>query len=237
MLKDSIIVNHREFKQALDLYVSLSKKTMAEAINEKMANVAFKAAQYTEPMSSKAEASAKVKAELENLPIKKDAGIKRYGNLKWVGGYKLMNWQRKNSGLHPVGNKKGKHKASGRLKKFIRSRAKSTKYIRIGWSQAAAAFGKKFTRGTFDEALNQRLGGSKPAKPGTIVEAEIYNQAVMYDVRYRPRKTRNPSGAMAVGKPGLIKGIRAEIVNMQQYIFPRLYKIWNGTGSKIVPIK
>lgn len=233
MIKDAVIVNHKEFKQALDLYLRLTKKTMADAINEKMVNVAFKSAQYTEPTGPKSAASAKIRAEIIGLPITKDTGVKRYGDTKFVGGYKLMNWQRKNSGLVPRGNKFGRRSAKGRLRKFISHRAKSAKWIRIGWSQAAQAFGKKFTRGKFDEALNKRLGGGTPAKPASIVEAEIFNNAGRYDVRYKPNKTRNPSGAMEVGKPGLIKGIQAEIKNMYIYIIPRLAKDWYGIKGKI----
>jgi hypothetical protein len=38
---------------------------------------------------------------------------------------------------------------------------------------------------------------------------------------------------MVVGRPGLMKGIQAEIKNMYVYIIPRLAKNWYGIKGKI----
>lgn len=206
---------------------------MAEAINEKMTNIALKSAKFTEPTTSKSAASSRLKHQLTSLPITKDGGKKRSGDTRFVGLYKLMNWQRKNSNLPPVGGKFGKNKATGFSKRFVNSRANSARWIRIGWLHAAKAFKTKPKEPAPNEKTKRKLGGGTPAKPATIVEAEIYNKAGISDIRYRPSRPRTKTGAIEVGQPGLIKGIKAEIQNMYEYIIPRLAKDWYGIKGKI----
>jgi len=231
-----VILNDKEFKDALDLYLRLNKKTMAEAINDKMTGIAYKSAKFTEPTTSKSAASSRIKQQLVSLPITKDGGKKRSGDTRFVGLYKLMNWQRKNSNLAPVGGKFGDNKASGLSKKFVNRRANSARWIRIGWIHAAKALKTKPKESAPNEKTKRQLGGATPAKPATIVEAEIYNKAGIADIRYKPSKPRIKAGAVEVGEPGLIKGIKAEIQNMYEYIIPRLVKDWYGIKSKIKAI-
>jgi hypothetical protein len=93
-----IISNVDSVKQALEAYVKVRNQSVFESVKEKMANIAFKAAQntYYSPQQN-------IRNQLSSLPITKDEGKKRYGNTQWVGLYKLMNWQRKNMGLKTLG--------------------------------------------------------------------------------------------------------------------------------------
>ena len=93
-----IISNVDGVKQALEAYVKVRNQSVFESVKEKMANIAFKAAQntYFSPQQN-------IRNELSSLPITKDGGKKRTGNTQWIGLYKLMNWQRKNMGLVPLG--------------------------------------------------------------------------------------------------------------------------------------
>ena len=96
-----IVSNYPQVQQALQAYVMVRNQAIYDSVKEKMANIAFKAAQntYFSPRD-------KIRAELSSLPITKDNGRKRTGNTQYVGLYKLMNWQRKNMGLIPLGGTK-----------------------------------------------------------------------------------------------------------------------------------
>ena len=86
-----IVSNYPQVQQALEAYVKVRNQAVFDSVKEKMANIAFKAAQntYFAPRD-------KIRAELSSLPITKDNGRKRTGNTQYVGLYKLINWQRKN---------------------------------------------------------------------------------------------------------------------------------------------
>jgi len=96
-----IISNVDAVKQALEAYVKVRNQSVFESVKEKMANIAYKASQntYYSPQEN-------IRKQLSSLPITKDGGKKRTGNTQWVGLYKLMNWQRKNLGLLPLGGSK-----------------------------------------------------------------------------------------------------------------------------------
>lgn len=96
-----IMSNYAQVQKALEDYVKVRNQSVYDSVKEKMANIAFKAAQntYFSPR-------ANIKANLLALPITKDNGKKRTGNTQYVGLYKLINWQRKNMGLDPLGGTK-----------------------------------------------------------------------------------------------------------------------------------
>ena len=96
-----IVSNYSQVQQALEAYVKVRNQAVFDSVKEKMANIAFKAAQNTRHAPRD-----KIRAEISNLPITKDNGRKRTGNTQYVGQYKLMNWQRKNMGLIPLGGTK-----------------------------------------------------------------------------------------------------------------------------------
>lgn len=98
--------NFPAFKKALDLYVRISKKTVFDSVRNAMADVAFEAAANTYHTTKE-----KIDAEFQNLPIKGAETKKRYGDTRFVGQYKIINWERKNKGMMPLGGSKYRTKA------------------------------------------------------------------------------------------------------------------------------
>ena len=191
-----IVSNYPQVQQALEAYVKVRNQAVFDSVKEKMANIAFKAAQntYFAPRD-------KIREEISSLPITKDNGRRRTGNTQYVGQYKLINWQRKNMGLYPLGNsrvRKVRVLASrgpsastkivkkqniprntgpsaglnrfmdGKYKSFLQARARGSKFLRIGWACAAAALGKSFGRGDFGSATLERLSGKAYGGGATI---------------------------------------------------------------------
>jgi len=182
-----IVSNYAQVQKALEDYVKVRNQSVYDSVKEKMANIAFKAAQNTDFAPR-----ATIKAKLLSLPITKDNGRKRTGNTQYVGLYKLINWQRKNMGLDPLGNsrvRKVRVLASrgpsastkivkkqniprntgpsqgvsrfmdGKSKPFVQARMRGSMFLKIGWAAAAAALGKPFEKGDFGSATIQRLTG------------------------------------------------------------------------------
>jgi len=182
-----IVSNYPQVQQALQAYVMVRNQAVYDSVKEKMADIAFKAAQNTRFAPRE-----EIRAKISGLPITKDNGRKRSGNTQYVGQYKLINWQRKNMGLYPLGNsrvRKVKVLASrgpsastrivkkqniprntgpsaglnrfmdGKYKSFLQARARGSKFLRIGWACAAAALGKPFSKGDFGSATLERLSG------------------------------------------------------------------------------
>lgn len=182
-----IVSNYAQVQKALEDYVKVRNQSVYDSVKEKMANIAFKAAQNT-----RSAPRDKIRAEISGLPITKDNGRNRTGNTQYVGQYKLINWQRKNMGLYPLGNSRARKvrvlasrgpSAStkivkkqniprntgpsaglnrfmdGKYKSFLQARARGSKFLRIGWACAAAALGKPFSRGDFGSATIERLTG------------------------------------------------------------------------------
>ena len=182
-----IVSNYPQVQQALEAYVKVRNQAVFDSVKEKMANIAFKAAQntYFAPRAT-------IKASLLSLPITKDNGKNRTGNTQYVGLYKLINWQRKNMGLDPLGNssvRKVRVLASrgpsastkivrkqniprntgpsqgvarfmdGKSKPFVKARMRGSKFLRIGWAAAAAVLGKPFNKGDFGSSTIERLTG------------------------------------------------------------------------------
>lgn len=165
--------------KAIEDYKGVVKMDADAAARKKMGDIAFRAAKNTAYTSKEI-----IRSEISNLPITKDGGIKRYGDTKYVGQYKLINWERKNKGLRPLGNsrirkvkidgkiKKIKNRVhakgpsmpasnfmDGKYKKFIQSRIRSIKFLRAAWGVAAAFFKKPFERGDFGPDALSRFSG------------------------------------------------------------------------------
>ena len=100
-MEAGITANFPAFKKALDLYVRVSKKTVFDAVKGAMGDVAFKAAESTYHTTKEA-----IDAEFQNLPIKGREDRPRKGDTKYVGQYKIINWERKNKGMMPLGGSK-----------------------------------------------------------------------------------------------------------------------------------
>lgn len=99
MAQSGILTNIQAVQDALRVYGKVVRIEADKAIKNKMADIAFAAAKNT-----KFADRAAIRAELSTLPNTKDGGRKRYGNTQYVGQYKLINWERKQKGLDPLGN-------------------------------------------------------------------------------------------------------------------------------------
>lgn len=184
-----IISNIPQFQQALREYVRVRNQSTYLSVREKMANIAFKAAQFTEFADKN-----KIRSDITNAPSLGPSS----GKSSFIGQYKIINWERKNKGLLPLGNtskptigmkfikktKKDFGLGSGALKStsyktkaikgsrsgnymdnkykaFIQARVRSSKWLRIGWALAAAKLGKPFSKGDFGEGTLARLDGKQ----------------------------------------------------------------------------
>lgn len=199
-----IVSNIPQLQQALREYVKVRNQSTYLSVREKMANIAFKAAQFTE-FSDK----EKIRSNISNAPA---LGISS-GKSPFIGQYKIINWERKNKGLRPLGNtshpvvgmkfsktskkdfglgsgafkttayktKAIKSKRSGmymdgKYKRFIQARIRSSKWLRIGWALAAAKLGKPFSKGDFGEGTLARLDG-KAYGGGASIKKETGSKA------------------------------------------------------------
>jgi len=230
--QSGITSNWPQVQQALDAYVKVRNASTYDSVLEKMQNIAFKAAQFTEFSPRE-----KIAASLQNLP---NVGPTT-GNSKWVGLYKVINWQRKLTGQHPLGGgrpriqrkmvkggifpatfrKKARGdkelKMAGKTRGFIKRRTFSSKWLRIGWALAADKLGKPFGRGDFGEATKARLSGKaygggaeiKIAGAGKF-EFEIFNGVGVFDHRYRPPgKVADFGGKLPIRPSNQIAAARA----------------------------
>ena len=100
-MTSGIATNIDELKEALLVYQNVVRVEATKALYNKMGDVAFAAAEntyFTTP--------DKIRKSISGLPIKNDSGIRRYGDTKYVGQYKLINWIRKQRGQIPLGGSK-----------------------------------------------------------------------------------------------------------------------------------
>lgn len=252
--------NIPQLQEWLKEYVKVRNQTVYESVLEKMRNIAFKAWEntyFSDP--------SKIRAQLSNLPVTKESG-QRKGGTQYVGLYKLINWERKNKQLHPLGGSRPKIKGKkifrvrqtmpkqkymqGRYKKFLQARSQSARWIRLGWMAALKSLGIEKTRGKNwgggeDETLSRIMGkpyggGSRIVKfrPGST-EFMIYNGVGVFDHRYRPVKTRPDSDvqkARILQQAGLNRAIAEEIKNMFDLIKKRTKGIWEGKTIKVEPM-
>lgn len=180
MATAGIQTNIAAVQEAIKLYGLMVKKDADKGIRKKMGDIAFQAGANTYHTEKD-----KLRSEISSLPITKDGGRKRYGNTQYVGQYKLINWERKQKGLLPLGGskfrklfqqgktikKRNQVRATlgpslranpfmdGKYKSFIQSRVRSIKFIRAAWGVAAQFFGKPFTRGDFGPNALARFSG------------------------------------------------------------------------------
>lgn len=281
-MESGVTANFPAFKKALDLYVRISRKTVFEAVRNKMADVAFEAAANTYHTTKE-----KIDAEFQNLPIRGTETKARTGDTKFVGQYKIINWERKNKGLMPLGGSKfrktgvfrrsvrrdedGEIKSinyiekrkrlkarsagpamrasafmDGKYRKFLQSRKRSVKWLRIGWAAAAEMMGKPFRRGDFGSAVIQRIiglkygGGSVRPLNENITEFTIFNNTGRFDTRYDPARPRNANDiarADAIMTKGLELGIQKVIYDPKKglapYIAQRLKRLWDSPTNII----
>jgi hypothetical protein len=105
-MEAGITTNFPAFKKALDLYVRVSRKAVFDSVRNAMADVAFEAAANTYNTTKE-----QIDKQFQSLPIKGEEKGRRYGDTRFVGQYKIINWERKNKGMMPLGGSKFRTKA------------------------------------------------------------------------------------------------------------------------------
>lgn len=199
---DVKLFESQKFNDVLKLYVLAQRKELADSINHIAKNVAFRASQFTEPSGSKSAAMAKIKSSLENLPITKDNGRKRTGNTRLVGVMKLMNWQRKNSGLKPVGG--GKFKKTGTFRRVVK-RDEDGEITSISYRESRKRIGKGgtlFADGKLRKFLNRRAAGAKFTKIGWLASVDKFTKGSASTRDGFSSRTANLVGDAKLAVPG-----------------------------------
>jgi len=252
-----IVSNIPELQEWIKAYAVAKNKSIYDATLKRMKNIAYKAWKFTR----NAEPSA-IKGQLSNLPITKDNKT-RNSPSQWVGLYKLINWERKNKGLIALGGSRrrirGKKKyvvrqtrpqafhMQGKTRGFLAARARSARWLRLGWMAALNSMGVSGTRGqhfgggeeaTLDRITGKAYGGGSQIKkigPGNT-EFMIYNGVGVLDHRYKPVRERSSSDvarARAVQEEGLNKAIQEEISDIYKHIKNNIKAIWDGKEVKV----
>jgi hypothetical protein len=163
-----VLTNIDELNEALAIYQKVVKVEASEAVRNKMADIAFRASQNTDftPRDS-------IRSQLSNLPITKDGGKKRSGNTKYVGLYKLINWQRKLNGLLPAGGSKYRMKNITKPGSMVYQERRVKNQIRgSGPSQRI----NPFMDGKYKAFLKVRSSSSKFIRVAWGVAADFYGK-------------------------------------------------------------
>ena len=240
------LLNVQRLRDALQDYSIISRKSMGQAINNALGDIALTAIRTTYKSNA-----PKIEAELTRVMDSGPKYIVKRG-LKAGGGtfrrkiktrlrqktldapIKLANWIMKNQGLPPLGNTKigipgmGFGKSSGKqgtigkiAKNLVAARKRSVQFLAVGWAAAARVFGKRPSKGDFGEKTIQRLGGGvKAQEDKSLTEGVIFNNTGTRDIRYFPVKRRSPSGISKIGMPGLMAAMEEVLNDPRRGIIP-----------------
>jgi hypothetical protein len=166
------LLNQAKFMHKLQQYQQVSKKNMADVINQKLGDVAVTAIGTTYRTNTAQIASElqRVESQVVTKKVFKPFGLTKSGKVKkrkigeyavgfkaksvsYAGTYKLVNWLLKNRGLPTLGKTKlgtgglGMGNTPGTIgalaRRLVAGRKRSVNYIRNGWAAAAAVFGKR----------------------------------------------------------------------------------------------
>jgi len=208
-----IVSNYPQVQQALQAYVMVRNQAVYDSVKEKMANIAFKASQntYFSPREQ-------IKNNLSTLPITKDNGRNRTGNTQFVGLYKLINWQRKNMGLYPLGNSRV------RKVKVLASRgpSASTRIVKkqnIPRNTGPSAGLNRFMDGKYKSFIQARARGSKFLRIGWACAAAMLGKPFGRG-DFGPATLERLSGKAYGGGATITKLAPGSTE----------FKIWNGAG-------
>ena len=139
---------------------------------------------------------------MENLPITKDNGRKRTGDTRLVGAMKLMNWQRKNSGLKPVGG--GKFKKTGTFRRVVK-RDEDGEITSISYRESRKRIGKGgtlFATGKLRKFLNRRASGAKFTRIGWLASVDKFTKNTASSREGFSSRTTNLIGDAKLAVPG-----------------------------------
>jgi len=207
-------------KNAIKLYGLVVKKDADIAIKKKMGDIAFQAAANTYYGEKE-----KLRAEISGLPITKDGGRKRYGNTQYVGQYKLINWERKQKGLLPLGNsrtrgtgiftKRIKRDEDGEITSISYAERKRKNTVRAGGPMLRA---NPFMDGKYKSFIQSRIRSIKFIRAAWGVAAQFFGKSF----------TRGDFGPNALARFSGLQYGGAEIKPIGDSITE--YSMFNGAG-------
>lgn len=209
----TIKVDTREFQRALKQYREVSRRGLAEDINQKAYSVMISAVALTK-RGSKQNVRAYMHSASRKNPDVEVAPI-------------LINWFRGGGGRY--------HKAVGRgpglygqemrekVSEYIRQQADSINFLRAGWLSAVAIFARAIGKAPGQNATKflarfgfGKYGGAEIAKPGFNPTASFYNMAFS-------RWTSTKDG-VRFAEEGLAKSIAQEVRRIGEYIAGKMQK-------------
>lgn len=170
MAQSGILTNIQAVQDALRVYGLVVKKETDLAIRNKMGDIALRAAKNTYFRDG-----GVIRSQLSNLPITKDGGKARTGATQWVGLYKLINWERKQKGMFPLGNSRFR-----KVKKFSikgpMAMMKEVKKRNIPRNMGPAAATERFMDGRTKKFLQARQRSSKWLRVGWAKAAIFFGK-------------------------------------------------------------
>jgi len=222
-----IKIDSRAFQVALQKYMAVSKRSLAEVINQKSYSIALAATSLTHRA-----AKAKIRADLTsaakgaNAPL---AAVIINSYLK-KGGAKGDRWA-KNIGK-PVGKGLYGKEMAEAVKVFISKSQAAASYVRSGWLPSVALFakaiGKTPGRNAAKWAKKTDIGGGEKAKPGLNPTSKFWNQAGAKD-EFTTKKEA-PKHALS----GLKLAIDQEVRRMGEYLTRKLQKDANQIVNRFL---
>ncbi len=202
MNRSELRIDGSEFQRALVEYLKLTKKTEAEALNQKAYSVNIVAAGATAKQT--AAGISAIMAE----DVQGKAG--RSGPRSAL----IVNATRGSQGLPGLYGQRMKEEAD----KLTRSRRGHVAFLASGWLPAvaiyAAAIGKavgKAAARRLEKFSGGKIGGAVPAKEGFTPKAEFWNEAGALE-------THNAAGAQSMAEAGLQEGLNKATADMNTYL-------------------
>lgn len=197
-------VDTREFSRTLKKYMSVSKRSLAEAINQKGFSVSINAVRFTRRADKK-----QIAHTLRQVANERGAPL---------AALIINNGAKKGSASKPWYY--GADMAEA-IKKLIEKRQRAVNFLRAGWLPAVTVFASAIGKTPTKNAVKfiQRYGihgGATKARPGIKVFAELWNMAFNH-------KTGTENG-MQFAEKGLAFAMAKEAASMKRHIEKELRK-------------
>lgn len=197
-------VDTREFDRALMQYVLTTSKTLADAINHKAGQVAFRAYSLT-PKGDRNKIAAELGATYEAVIGKRGKALKRKKLAVATDGRAraLLIAQLKRRGIL-----RSAKDVSAMVSRFVSKRVSSVSFFRAGWIPAIRALAKG---AMFERRRGRPTGRATRAKDSLSPVAEIENNSTP------PERVQMPAVSAFMEK-ALGSAFRQETADMEQYI-------------------
>lgn len=219
-------IDTREFARAMQEYVKVSKRTIAEAMNTKAFHIALGATNTTEKANA-AEIEAQLGAigyNMKQITRGKNAGKYRKAGMivsQNSLAERIIRARRSRLGIAQP----GADEIGPIVERFIKARLRSVAFLKSGWLDAVKALdpitkdkgkGPKRDR-TAKRFTAEPIGGATPAAPGLNPTSTIYNSAVSkQNVQHAEEALAKFAGA------GLQTAIANEVKSIEDYVAKKM---------------